>query len=178
MALTPKQERFVEEYLIDLNATQAAKRAGYSEDTAYSQGQRLLKNDEVKSAVDRLQSTRSEKRGIDAQWVLDRLQAEAEADIADLYDENTGALLPVHKWPKIWRQGLVQGIEVEELFDGRGSDRVSIGLLRKVKLDSRIKRVELVGKHVGVKAFEETVVHKGLDGLAERFERAMKRGGK
>lgn len=45
--LSPKQQRFVDEYLIDLNATQAAIRVGYSEKTAYSQGQRLLKNVEV-----------------------------------------------------------------------------------------------------------------------------------
>ena len=50
--LTPKQKMFVEEYLIDLNATQAAIRAGYSEKTAYSQGERLLKNVEVKNWID------------------------------------------------------------------------------------------------------------------------------
>lgn len=50
--LTAKQQRFCDEYLIDLNATQAAIRAGYSEKTAYSQGQRLLKNDEAKEYID------------------------------------------------------------------------------------------------------------------------------
>lgn len=49
--LTPKRERFVAEYLVDLNATAAAKRAGYSEKTAYSAGQRLLKVPEVKAAI-------------------------------------------------------------------------------------------------------------------------------
>ena len=50
--LTKKQQRFCDEYLIDLNATQAAIRSGYSEKTAYSQGQRLLKNVEVKNYLD------------------------------------------------------------------------------------------------------------------------------
>ncbi len=53
--MTPRQEKFCVEYLIDLNATQAAIRAGYSEKTAYSMGQRLLKNVEIKSRIKELQ---------------------------------------------------------------------------------------------------------------------------
>ncbi len=65
-----RQQRFVEEYLIDLNATQAAIRAGYSERTSYSQGQRLLKNVEIQSAIQSLQNTRSERTQITADKVL------------------------------------------------------------------------------------------------------------
>ena len=68
--LTAKQQRFVEEYLIDLNATQAAIRAGYSQDTAYSQGQRLLKNVEVSQVVKKSLQERSKRTQIDADWVL------------------------------------------------------------------------------------------------------------
>lgn len=53
MALTTKQQRFIEEYTVDWNATQAAIRAGYSQATAYSQGQRLLKNVEIAEAIDK-----------------------------------------------------------------------------------------------------------------------------
>ena len=59
--LTAKQARFCDEYLIDLNATQAAKRAGYSEHTAYSQGQRLLKVVEIASRIEELQSEAAER---------------------------------------------------------------------------------------------------------------------
>lgn len=52
VALNDKQQRFADEYLIDLNATQAAIRSGYSKKTAYSQGQRLLKHVEVKAYID------------------------------------------------------------------------------------------------------------------------------
>lgn len=176
MALTPKQERFVAEYLVDLNATQAAIRAGYSEASAEQQGARLLSNAKVREVVDRARAERSEKTAINAQWVLERLAAEATADIADLYDSE-GRILPVHQWPLIWRQGLVQGIEVEELWDGRGEERKRVGTLRKIKLDNRIKRLELIGKHIGVNAFQETVQVKGLDSLAERMERAISRDG-
>lgn len=73
MKLNAKQKRFSEEYLVDLNATQAAIRAGYSEKTAYSMGQRLLKNVEVRSYIDaRLEEIRSE-RTADAQEVLEYL---------------------------------------------------------------------------------------------------------
>jgi phage terminase small subunit len=68
--MTPKQEAFVREYLIDLNATQAAIRAGYSEATAYSQGQRMLKNVEVAAALTEAKEQRAEKCDIDALWVL------------------------------------------------------------------------------------------------------------
>jgi phage terminase small subunit len=174
--LTPKQARFVEEYLIDLNATQAAIRAGYSVRTAEKIGSENLKKPEVRSAIDAARAKRSEETGINAAWVLKRLAAEAEADLADLYDDN-GALLPVKEWPLIWRQGLVQGMEVEALFEGRGDERERIGTVRKIKLDNRIKRLELIGKHINVNAFQDQVAVSGLDGLADRLARASKREG-
>ncbi len=65
--LTPKQQLFVDEYLIDLNATKAAIRAGYSEKTAYSIGQENLNKPDIAEAIDRLGRTRSsakeERRG-------------------------------------------------------------------------------------------------------------------
>ncbi|MDW9880499.1 terminase small subunit [Sinorhizobium meliloti] len=172
--LTPKQARFVEEYLIDLNATQAAIRAGYSDKTAQAIGTENLSKPLIKAAIDEALAKRSEETRIDANWVLQRLAAEAEADIADLYTEG-GALKPVHEWPKIWRQGLVAGIDVEELYEGYGEERQQTGFVRKIKLSDRVRRLELIGKHVRVNAFQEVVNVKGLDTLADRMERAMKR---
>jgi phage terminase small subunit len=68
--LTAKQQRFVEEYLVDLNATKAAERAGYSAKTANEQGCRLLANVSVAKAVQEAMQKRSEKTGIDAAYVL------------------------------------------------------------------------------------------------------------
>ena len=65
-----KQEMFVKEYLVDKNATQAAIRCGYSEKTAYSQGQRLLKHVEVSKAISDGLEKLSEKLNIDAEYVL------------------------------------------------------------------------------------------------------------
>ena len=71
--LNPKQKRFADEYLIDLNATQAALRAGYAEKTAYSQGQRLLKNVEISSYVAEQLETIHNKKTADAQEVMEYL---------------------------------------------------------------------------------------------------------
>lgn len=69
-SLTPKQQRFVEEYLVDLNATGAAIRAGYAESGAHVEGARLLKNAKVAEAVAKARAERSERTRIDAEWVL------------------------------------------------------------------------------------------------------------
>lgn len=160
MALTDKQEQFCLEYLVDLNATQAAIRAGYAESGATVEGCRLLANANIQERVTKLRSERSEKTKIDAAWLLTRLADEATADVNDLYDGD-GNILPVSEWPMIWRQGLVQGMDVEELFEGRGEDRVRIGNLRKIRLSDRVKRLELIGKHIGVQAFREQVHNTG-----------------
>lgn len=161
--LTAKQQAFVREYLIDLNATQAAIRAGYSAKTAEQQGSRLLRNAEVQRAVSEGQKERSEKTGITAQWVLERLADEATADLADILNDE-GGLKPVNEWPLIWRQGLVSGIDIEELFAGQGEDREQVGFVKKVKLSDRIKRIELIGKHVGVQAFRDQAALMNPDG--------------
>lgn len=172
--MKPKQQRFVDEYLIDLNATQAAIRAGYSQKTAGQIGDELLKNPNVRAAVDVALAERSAATRIDATWVLKRLAEEASADVADLYAED-GSILPVNKWPKIWRQGLVQGIKSREI---RGPNGEATGdHIVELRLSDRVKRIELIGKHIGVNAFQDVVKHTGLDALAERLERAAKRIG-
>ena len=77
MSLTPKQTRFVEEYLVDLNATAAAKRAGYSEKTAEQQGYQLLQKSSVQRAVTKAKESRSERTGITQDEVIQGLKKEA-----------------------------------------------------------------------------------------------------
>lgn len=76
--LNEKQYRFVQEYIVDYNATQAAKRAGYSEKTAYSNGQRLLKHAEVQAAIKEIQDKATDKAIVDRNMVLAGLLKEAE----------------------------------------------------------------------------------------------------
>jgi phage terminase small subunit len=91
--MTPKQNAFVAEYLKDLNATQAAIRAGYSEATAYSQGQRLLNHVEVSAVLGKAKAKRAEECGIDAAWVLREAKRTYEAAHAmDKLSEAVAAL--------------------------------------------------------------------------------------
>lgn len=155
--LTPKQQRFVEEYLKDLNATQACIRAGYSAKTAEQQGPRLLGVVGVSAAIAAGMRARSEQTGIDARWVLLRLASQAEADLADLYDEQ-GNLKHVRQWPEVWRKGLVAGVESFMVPKGQdGEGKPIYAEVRKVKLMDRTKTLELIGKHVRVGAFREQV---------------------
>ncbi len=78
MKTTPKQKRFIEEYAVDLNATQAAVRAGYAKKTAYSQGQRLLKNVEVAAAIQATLVEVSKRIDVTVDDVVAGLWAEAE----------------------------------------------------------------------------------------------------
>lgn len=162
--MTPKQRAFVLEYLVDLNATQAAIRAGYSARTANEQGARLLANVSVAQAIAAAQASRMERTKVDADWVLTRLAAEASADVADLYDES-GRVKPIHEWPLIWRQGLVAGIETFQQQVGKDKKGKPIfATAYKLKLSDRARRVEMLGKHVFVSAFREQVDHTSSDG--------------
>lgn len=86
MALTPKQQRFVDEYLVDLNATQAAIRSGYSRRSAAEQGHDLLRKPQVAAAVQAGQAARAERTGITADRVLTELARIAFADHRQLVE--------------------------------------------------------------------------------------------
>ena len=161
MSLNEKQRRFAVEYVKDLNATQAAIRAGYAAGSAKVTGSRLLSHANVRKLLEILLAERIERTQVDADWTLRRLVAEAEADLADLYDENM-RLKPVHEWPEVWRQGLVQGVDVQQIGDGEGT-------VTRVRLSDRVKRLELIGKHVDVSAFQERHVVTGEDGGPVQF---------
>lgn len=154
--LTPKMACFALEYIVDLNATAAATRAGYSEKTARWQGARLLENPLVAEEITRLMDERSTRTKIGADWILRRLAAEADADMADIYNRDM-TLKPVHDWPEIWRKGLVAGVDVQQIMEGAGT-------IVKVKISDRIKRLELLGKHVDVGAFRDKVSVENPDG--------------
>ncbi len=84
--MTRKQKRFCEEYLIDLNATQAAIRAGYSPNTANEQGARLLANVSIRAYIDKAMAERSKRTGINADRVLRELAKVAFVNAPDVID--------------------------------------------------------------------------------------------
>ena len=83
MKLTPKQQRFVEEYLVDLNATQAAIRAGYSGKSAYAIGHQNLKKHEIQAALETAIAERAERTAVTADRVIHEFARLAFADITD-----------------------------------------------------------------------------------------------
>jgi len=145
--LTGRQVRFVEEYLISLNASDAARKAGYSAKTAASQGADLLKNPKVRAALDKAIERRAIRVGVKADDVLQELLRVGRVDIAQVVDEKTGRLRPLHEMPEEARRAIAS-IEVEELFEGRGEEREKIGELVKVRFWDKVRGLELLGKHL------------------------------
>ena len=155
--LTPKQQRFVEEYLIDLNATQAAIRSGYSEKTARDIGCENLAKPNIAKAIEEAQNKRQEQTKIDAAYVLKRLVEIDQMDVLDIMDDQM-KIRPVNEWPKVWRQYVVN-LENLELSDGEGC-------FKKIKWPDKVKNLELLGKHVSVGAFKDKIEHSGPNGGA------------
>lgn len=146
--LTDKQELFAREYLKDLNATQAAIRAGYSEKTAKEVGYENLTKPHVLELVAELKAQRVEQTGIDAAYVLRRLTEIDQMDVLDILLAN-GELKPIKDWPKVWRTTL-SGMDIVEMASAD-----SAALLKKIKWPDKVKNLELLGKHVNVQAFRE-----------------------
>lgn len=176
MALTKKQRLFVDEYLIDLNATQAAIRAGYSIRRATEIGYQLLQRPEVAQAIQAAMAERSKRTEVEADYVIRRLREIDEMDVLDILEDD-GSFRSIRDWPKAWRQFL-SGIEIAELFEGRGDDRRIAGVLRKVKWPDKLRNLELLSRHVGTESAALDLELKRLDVAKKRAELdQMKRGG-
>ena len=139
--LTDKQKKFVEEYLIDLNATQSAIRAGYSPKTANEQGARLLANVSIQEAISKAMAERSRRTGINQDRIVQELARIAFVKITDVVDPdgeiNTNASDD--------DLACIESYKVEDSDSVNGSSSK-----REVKLASKIKALELLWKHVGM----------------------------
>ena len=182
--LTPKQKAFVDNYLIDLNATQAAIRAGYSKKTAGAVGTENLTKPLIKAAISERLDSRANRTQIDADWVLKTLKEVWDADISDIvenvvYDESGrpsgGRLKPVQDWPPIWRR-MVVSFDIEELYEGFGQDRIWTGQVQKLKILGAKKDIlKLIGDHVNVKAFQTNIKVDGQIEMVEKIKSAQQR---
>ena len=136
--LTPKQKRFVAEYLIDLNATQAAIRAGYSKNTAVAQGGRLLANVNIAAAVQRGAERREKRTEITQDKVLRELAAIGFYDISDFakVTDNQVVLRNTDDIPPEKRAAIA------------GIKETQAGV--EVKMGDKLRALELIGKHLGL----------------------------
>lgn len=142
MALNKKQQRFVEEYLIDLNATQAAIRAGYSPNTAREQASRLLSNVNVQTEVDKAMAKRSRRTGISQDRVIQELARIGFCKITDVADSN-GKIKDNASEDDL---ACIESIKVKRSKTENGA----VSEEREVKIASKVKCLELLGKHLGM----------------------------
>lgn len=135
--LTPKQAQFVAEYLVDLNATQAAIRAGYSERTARTKAAQLMALPHVQEAIQAATAARSERTEVTQDWVISNLVQVVERSLqrAPVFNAR-GKQVVDEEGRHVWR------------FDSAGAN----------------KALELLGKHVGMFGDKMKVEHSGLDG--------------
>lgn len=148
--MTKKQKRFIEEYLIDLNATQAAIRAGYSPDTAGSIGGENLQKPEIRAQIDKAMAERSKRTGVNADRVLQELARIAFVNATEVIDPKT-ATVKADALPD--DTAAIQSVKVKTF----GED----GLEREIKMADKLKALELLGKHMGM--FRDRVEISGIE---------------
>lgn len=140
--LTAKQKKFVEEYLIDLNATQAAIRAGYSPNTAQEQSSRLLSNVMVKNEIDKAMAERSRRTGINQDRVLRELAKIAFVNPGDVINLNQATVKSDAKEEDL---AAIASVKIKNIptEDGEITER-------EIKLCDKLKALDLLGKHLGI----------------------------
>lgn len=167
--LTDKQSRFVEEYLIDLNATQAAIRAGYSAKTAEWIGPQLLGKTHVAEAVRAGRASLSKRVEITQERVLQEYARIAFFDPRKVFD-STGAPRPIHELDDDTAAAIV-GLEVVQV----GNAEVGVGDVLKYKMADKKGALDSVARHLGM--FNDKLDLNVTGPLAERLARARARNG-
>ncbi|MFR4808054.1 MAG: terminase small subunit [Peptostreptococcus anaerobius] len=165
--LTDKQRRFVEEYLIDLNATQAAIRAGYSVKTAKEIAAQNLTKLNISNEIAKAMAERSRRTGVSADRVIEEL-AKMVVNICDVVDVTTGRVCLGAKKDDL---ASVQSIKIKE---------TEFGTEQEIKLYDKKSALELLGKHLGIftdkidlnanvntEKFDDVISQLGGDGLDE-----------
>jgi len=158
--LTEQQEKFALEYLVDLNARQAAIRAGYSEKTAASQASRLLTNVNIQKLISEGRKKLAHKTEITVERILTEYARIAFMDIRDAYTAD-GKLKPIQDMPKDVAAA-ISGIDFEAMFDGSGEDKTRVGDLVKIRLSDKTKALDSLSRHLGM--FNDQLFVRGLIG--------------
>lgn len=169
--LTPLQKRFVEEYVIDLNKTEAAIRAGFSKKTAGQKAWNMTSDKDprfthVYEAIQKKLQQKAKRNEIKADDVLKGLARIAFGDIRQLFRDD-GTLKPMSEWSEDTAMAIAS-VEVVE-------DQLMNTRTAKIRTNDRLKALELIGKHLGMFTEKVDVSIKGS--LAERLMASRKRIG-
>ncbi len=147
--LNHRQYKFIQEYLIGRNATQAAILAGYSKRTAQEQSSRLLSNVMIATAISDAQKKCEIRTEITQDRILRELACFAFLDPKDLYEDD-GSLKLIKDMPESARRAIA-GLEVTEIFDNAKDDqKQAIGLLKKIRLIPKQQGLDLLMQHLGM----------------------------
>lgn len=140
--MTQKQKRFIEEYLIDLNATQAAIRAGYSPVSAADIGSENLRKPDIRAHIDKKMAERSRRTGVNADRVVMELAKLAFVNAADVINTEDATL---REDALVEDTAAIQSVKVKVIPTQNGE-----GIEREIKMADKIKALELLGKHLGM----------------------------
>lgn len=141
--LTAKQQRFCDEYLIDLNATQAAIRAGYKRsDYTDTNANKLLENTRIAETIEKAMAERSKRTGINQDRVIQELARIAFVNASDVIDPEDASVRPDATEDDL---ACIQSVKVKTMDGEKGSS-----IEREVKLNDKMKALELLGKHLGM----------------------------
>lgn len=171
MKLPPMQDRFVDEWLIDFNGTQAAIRAGYSERSARSIAGRLLTKDNIQREISRRQKDLQRRTEVTQERVVKELARIAFANIADYVHVETQT-----RTKDDGTETTYQIVMLSETEDLSADQRAALATVKQsvngveIKLHDKIKALELLGRHIGM--FNDKLSLSGADGgpLTFRWE--------
>jgi len=162
MSLTPKQQQFVAEYLVDLNATQAAIRCGYAEPTANREGSRLLSNVDIAAEIAKRTSAHAKKLDITAEKVLAAIAEIAFGDVRKMFTAD-GSLIRPHEWDDE-TAAAVAGMDVVTTSAGEGM----VEHVAKIKRTDRLRALDMLARHHSL--YNDTLKVTVTERLADRLD--------
>ena len=160
MALTKKQKLFVEEYLIDLNATQAAIRAGYSPETANEQGSQNLAKLSIRNEIDKRMAERSRRTGINQDRVLMELAKIALVNPANVVNFEEATIKEDAADEDL---AAVASVKVKRFPTKNGE-----GIEREIKFHDKNKALDALGRHLGM--FKDKLELSGMESEKSKLD--------
>lgn len=146
--LSPKQKKFADTWLIHHNATKAALAAKYNKRTADSQGSRLLKHVKIKAYIVQKEQELQKKTDISQERVLRELGRIAFSDIRK-YFTGKNNLIAITSLDDDAAAAL-GAVEIDELYQGMGDSKYWVGQTKKVKLNDKVRALDMLAKHLGM----------------------------
>lgn len=143
---TDKERLFGHEYLVDQNKTAAAIRAGYSERTAASIGHQVYNKPHVKAWIEERLTQHCEKLDVTAERIIQELAVIGFQNIAGAFNKDN-SLKSIADMPEDI-QRVISGIDIDELFEGRGEEREHIGYTKKLRTWNKLDALKLLGQHL------------------------------